>query len=412
VSRLARCTAAGLLVLGGHQTSAQTAPDCHAFGPDYEWFWQRIHDDYVYLADKSTDWDAAHRVYLAQAETASTRRGFLGVIERSIDELYDQHVGARVHAPSSPRLVPTGLDVWAEWRDGRAVVTQLRSGFAAEAAGLVPGAEITAINGVPIRQAAIRRLGVTVSTSDSAALQWALLSALAGRHDTPRRLTFRVGTAREKTIVVDTAGRQSVDAPDPTPSVEWRMIDRDIGYVRVNDLIDTAAVTAFDRALDSVRTTRALVLDLRNTPSGGSTAVAEPMMGRFIASRLPYQLALANDGHTFAHLVSPRGPWTYRQPVVVLVGRWTGSMGEGMAIGFDGMHRATVIGSRMAGLAGAVKEVHLPCSGFTIGFPSVRLLHVNGTPRETFLPQVIIEPSTMGSDRALDAALRLIRRTR
>ena len=37
-------------------------------------------------------------------------------------------------------------------------------------------------------------------------------------------------------------------------------------------------------------------------------------------------------------------------PVVVLVDHWTGSMGEGIAIGMDGLKRATIVGTEMAGL--------------------------------------------------------------
>ena len=51
-------------------------------------------------------------------------------------------------------------------------------------------------------------------------------------------------------------------------------------------------------------------------------------------------------------------------------------MGEGMAIGIDGMRRGTVVGSRMAGLAGAVEEIRLPCSHFVVGYPAARLLRI------------------------------------
>jgi C-terminal processing protease CtpA/Prc len=43
-------------------------------------------------------------------------------------------------------------------------------------------------------------------------------------------------------------------------------------------------------------------------------------------------------------------------PVVVLVNHWTGSIGEGMAIGLDAMHRARVVGTPMAHLAGAISD--------------------------------------------------------
>ncbi len=41
-------------------------------------------------------------------------------------------------------------------------------------------------------------------------------------------------------------------------------------------------------------------------------------------------------------IVSPKKP-AYTKPLVVLVNHWTGSVGEGIAKGFDALKRATII---------------------------------------------------------------------
>lgn len=66
-------------------------------------------------------------------------------------------------------------------------------------------------------------------------------------------------------------------------------------------------------------------------------------------------------------------------------------MGEGMAIGFDGMKRAKIIGTEMAGLIGAISNFQLTEIGFQ--FPTERLYHINGTPRENFLPEMLTQNS-------------------
>jgi hypothetical protein len=66
-------------------------------------------------------------------------------------------------------------------------------------------------------------------------------------------------------------------------------------------------------------------------------------------------------------------------------------MGEAMAIGLDAMNRARVVGTPMAGLAGAVDDVTLPCSGISLGLPAARLLHLNGTPRERWVPPALVD---------------------
>jgi len=86
-------------------------------------------------------------------------------------------------------------------------------------------------------------------------------------------------------------------------------------------------------------------------------------------------------------------------------------MGEGMAIGLDGMHRGVVVGTPMAGLPGAVDDFKLPCSGLGIAFPTARLLHLDGTPRERWVPPVLGDPHA-GDDGALQRALEILGRPR
>ena len=191
-----------------------------------------------------------------------------------------------------------------------------------------------------------------------------------------------------------------------------------IGYVRLNDSLgDDATVQAFDRALDDLRDTRALILDLRNTPSGGNSSVARGILGRFVTREMPYQRHVLPSEErdtgirrSWLELVSPRGSVAYRRPVAVLVGHWTGSMGEGLAIGFDATRSGTVVGTQMAGLLGATDHIVLPHTGIGMNLPTERLYHVNGTPREAYRPAVLVDvtqPSPHG-DPLVAAALRVL----
>lgn len=162
-----------------------------------------------------------------------------------------------------------------------------------------------------------------------------------------------------------------------------------------------------DAALDTIRDARAFVLDLRETPSGGDTSIAEPLMGRFMTQTRPYQRTVYPDGREFIATVTPRGPWTAQGPLMVLVGRWTGSMGEGMAIGLDAMERGTVIGSAMAGLAGSVEGFTLRRTEIPLQFPTYDLTHLDGTPRPDWRPPVaVVSDAGAGEDPARDDARR------
>jgi carboxyl-terminal processing protease len=105
--------------------------------------------------------------------------------------------------------------------------------------------------------------------------------------------------------------------------------------------------------------------------------------------------------------VAPRAT-QFKQPVVVLVGHWTGSMGEGIAIGLNATRSAQVLGEPMAHLLGALDQLELPNTKIPVRVPAEKLFHVNGTPREAFMPCHI--PAAVGSgDAELDAATALAR---
>jgi carboxyl-terminal processing protease len=65
---------------------------------------------------------------------------------------------------------------------------------------------------------------------------------------------------------------------------------------------------------------------------------------------------------------------TFQGKLIVLVGHWTGSMGEGMAIGFDSFKKPLVVGTKMAGLLGAIEGFNLKETNINFQIPTERLI--------------------------------------
>jgi carboxyl-terminal processing protease len=307
-------------------------------------------------------------------------------------------------------LIPSGLDVWAEWENGKAIITQLRKGFSADQAGLKVDMEIISINGVPVKTAISNRIGVSLTNTTEAAESWALRALLAGTRDTRRVIEAKTANGAKTTFQLDLPAHTTVDNYQGDKKVEWKNLKEGFGYIKINDLGSDDTVAEFDAALEQVKTTGGLIIDLRATQSGGNTSVAEPIMGRLIKRRMPYQKGIPMRGEGWTREVSPRGGWTYKAPVVVLVGRWTASMGEGFAIGLDGMRRATVVGTRMAGLNGAVFDLQLPNTAIKLNYAAEKLFHLNRTPREDFVPPVGVKLSDKRNDDViLEEGIRTLR---
>jgi C-terminal processing protease CtpA/Prc len=369
------------------------------FEQDFDFVTRRIAATYAYFDAKATRWSDVPELYAADLRRVTNREEFIVLLERVIEELYDHHAQLIVNLEHSPRLVPSGTDLCAEWREDRAIITQVRENSDAERACLRHGTVVVEIDGVPIVEAVEGRLGRSYPGSVAAARDWALRALLAGRRSTPRVLQVEEHGIR-RTVELPAAD-QLFEAEALLEAYEIRP---GIGYIRFNNSLGNGAtVAAFDRALNALRQTRGLIIDLRDTPSGGNSSVARGILGRFVKREQPYQkheLTLEERGtgirRSWFELVSPRGDFAYSQPVAVLVNRWTGSMGEGLAIGFDATGTATVVGTPMAGLVGATMRITLPSTGIGINLPTERLYHVNGTPREEFQPVVLVDVAGAG----------------
>jgi len=117
------------------------------FTQDFDYLWSQLRDNYAYFDKKQTDWNRVKEVYRPKVAEVRNEREFVTLLERVLDELCDPHTHLKVNTNRSTRLIPTGLDVWAERKNGKAIITQLRRGFSAEQAGLEVGMEIVSING-------------------------------------------------------------------------------------------------------------------------------------------------------------------------------------------------------------------------------------------------------------------------
>ena len=384
---------------------------------DFDYLWRNIAEDYAYFDQKQTDWEKVREIYRPRIGAVRTQGDYVALLESVLEELYDFHTHLNTNTASSPRLVPTGTDIWAEWINDKAIVTEVRSGSDAERAGIETGMQIVSLNGVAVEEAVNHRLGKSLRSIDAAAKNWALRTLLAGRRSEKRSIEVLNNGAR-KLFSIDNQPAAST----AKPLLEYRRIEKDVGYVKINNSLgDTDLIKQFDLALATLRNTRGLILDLRDTPSGGNTTVARGIMGRFINLDMPYQKHSIpaeerqyETKRSWIELVSPRGEFTYTAPVVVLVNHWTGSMGEGIAIGMDGMKRATIVGTEMARLVGATSSIKLPNTGIGVNFPTETLFHVNGSPRENFVPPVyinLLKGNQRGGDTIMREGLRTLKRT-
>jgi len=58
---------------------------------DFDYFWKTIDNYYSYWDKKQTDWNKVKMIYGSEADTVTSKAGFVSLLERAFYELYDHH---------------------------------------------------------------------------------------------------------------------------------------------------------------------------------------------------------------------------------------------------------------------------------------------------------------------------------
>lgn len=388
----------------------------NTYTADFNVFWETMRDNYGYFDSKKTNWDKVKEIYLAQTSDINSKQEFIKLLEYAIAELYDNHTHLLTNLPSSYRLAPSGLDIWAEWDNGKYIIKEVRQGSGAELCGLTSGMEISTINGIPVVDAVSGLVGKSIAEPDAEVKNWAIRTLFAGNYETKRSIGISInGTPKEfyPDEAQDVYSYYKYDSP-----IEFKTVGSNFGYIKINNSLgDDGTINAFDSAMTILENTNGMIIDLRETPGGGNSTVARAIMSRFISQELPYQKhevpgeeRVTGIKRSWIEYVSPRGK-TYVNPLVVLVNHWTGSMGEGIAVGFSGLNRAKIVGTQMARLVGAKYDFRLPNTNIGVSYSAEKLYHINGLPREDFMPDVVVVPSNPSKDAILEKGIEILKET-
>lgn len=380
--------AASLIVISPG-AAAQTNTDASGYRADALAVEPLIRAQYAYLDHLPGGVVPTSPNLRAAAAAVSDSASLLRYVQHALITLSDHHAITGRSFADDWAIVPTYADLWIEMTGDDFVVNAVREGSPARLSNVQVGDRLVAVDDVPIDQAIEgfwTGLGLKVE-GDRAAFTARVLAA--GRRDRPRTLTLAGASGTERRLIL---ANLYGDAPD-RPSVEIH-IESETTVIRLNDSLGgDQTVADFDATMAEIPADRAVIIDLTDTPSGGNTVVARAIMGWFATRPTGYQVhnLPSEERQTgiprqWIEQVLPRAGKHHQGPVTVRVGRWTGSMGEGLAIGFLALG-ARVEGGRMAGLRGAITDLILPNSGLVLKLPTERLLTIDGTPREAFAPK-------------------------
>jgi hypothetical protein len=203
---------------------------------------------------------------------------------------------------------------------------------------------------------------------------------------------------------------------------EYGILPGNIGYVFISGFQENYLIEEFPGILEYLRNTAGLIMDIRQK-RGGSYDNVEAVVTRFISDSLVrprlYLLGEFIDIPPF----QPAGPFTYTNPVVVLVNGSTFSAGELTAEIMKQIPQVTVVGDTTGG-GGVVSSGGRPEHVGEYELPSGRMIYIgtgyferydgemfewNGVVPDIRIPQTG-EDTGKGVDRQLEFAIDWIKR--
>ncbi len=385
--------------------------------------WSTVNDHY-YRADlNGVDWRAAREKWQPLALSAATDDEFWERLDQMAGELADVHT--RVESPKAvaqrkeQQVLSLGLNI--RLIDGALVVLSVHPESDAYWSGARAGMRLLRIDGKEAQtQWQIWAQAARKTSSPQAALRMPLRRLNVVANEAAREslsATFGLSFARVDGSEFDVRLRPKTLSTRPI--VTSRVLPSGIGYVRFTSFQESLRSSVLS-AIDALKDTPALVLDLRGN-GGGSGAMAEAIVGSFLKTKTvigrtetrtgkPVTLAFGLVKIASPEAIVPGKPDAYAGKLAVLVDADSASASEATAGALQSTGRAIVVGEVSCGcLLAFLGYAALPGGGelafSEIGFTNAKGGRIEG---HGVIPDIAVERKRADfveqRDRALEAA--------
>jgi len=324
----------------------------------FETAWQTVNETHYDPAFGGVDWDAVHDRYKPQIDSANDDAEFYVLTNQMLFELNLSHLLVATHKDLKrhlPFLLAEGtIGIDIKWMGEAAVITAVKPGTPADSAGLRPGYTIVGIDKIAIEQiVSDENLFLTPPFNNRNRrnnIANYILGHIYGRSDTIVKIAYsdESENIREKAINRVSRGRAVTFSPTMPPAFiefESKRLEDNIGYIRFNHFAEPVD-TRFIAALNSMRDTRGMIIDLRANP-GGFFSVLDTMAEHLLLERvLLYKCKFRS--RTVDKVLDPVAE-PYNKPVVVLIDEKSMSCSELFAGSLQAVKRAVIVGDRSPG---------------------------------------------------------------
>lgn len=231
-------------------------------------------------------------------------KGMLESLNDSYSRYYTKEEYAELNESNSGSYCGIGAVVAQDSKTGNIYIVKAYEGGAAKEAGLVSGDSITKVDGKSVEKEELADV----------------VERMKGKEGTTVEVECYI--AKSKTYQTFTMERRNVEVP----SVEYQMLEDDIGYIQVSGFKETTA-NQFSEALDKLeeKNMKGLIIDLRDN-GGGLLDTVVDMMSRMLPEKKEIVSVKDKNGKGTTYYSSDDK--TFDKPLVVLVNENTASASE------------------------------------------------------------------------------------
>jgi carboxyl-terminal processing protease len=376
------------------------------------------------------DWDALYLAYLPKVRRTRSTLEYYRVLMELNAKLNDGHTNVFPPGAVEEQLYSRPL-VRTRLVEEKVLILRVDD-EALTRDGIVPGAEVVAVDGVPVRkygeeQIAPYQASSTRQDREVRTYEYMFLAGPPG----PFTLTLRDAsgkTWKKRLERLTWEQRKKRPAVPGRPAMELKMLPGNVAHVALNTFEGAAAAEQFEARFAEIAKADAIVFDIRENDGGSSNVgfrVLACLTDRpFRSSKWrtrDYRPTLRawgfgemSFGRT-APEVPPNAAKQYRKPVAVLTSPRTFSAAEDFALAFDLMERGPIVGEPTGGSTGQPLFYDLPGGG------SARVC----TKRDSYpdgrdfvgvgvQPDILVRPTVTdfraGRDPVLEAALQALKK--
>jgi C-terminal peptidase prc len=321
----------------------------------FEKVWKDVDEHYYDPEFGGVNWKEIHQRYLPLAKAAKDDKDFYSIMDRMTAELHDAHTRFTSPEQWENRKKHQGVSIGFRpgYVEGKVVVLDVFPDSNAAHAGIEPGMIVTALDGQPIADRLAETAKSVLPSSTERVTKLRILSnVFAGAVETPFAASLRRADGSSFDVKF---ARQTLST---APHVTATKLSSGFGYVRFDEF-HPSLVKEFKTAVEGLRTTPGLILDLRRN-RGGVGATLEAMATLFFDRKTLFERRMSRkqvtaserDGHHAEErqvFVGKSGGQVYSAPVVILVSEYSASATEVFSAGMQDSGRAKLVGSPSCG---------------------------------------------------------------